>query len=434
MSTAVANDPDTEAAAAAARDSLPAWPVLTLLWGFPVFWALGATVISGVVLTVVMLSYLAHTRAVRFVPGVYAFTAFVVWVIPCAVMIDSASRLLGLVYRFSILAIVGTAFVYTISAGVALSRRRIVNGLTFVWFVAIVGGLLGMAFPEVRLSTPVGMLLPESLTSNEYVHDLFFPPFAEIQHPWGSPQTFVRPSAPFPYANSWGVAIVLLTPVAVACFLMSKSLILRIAIVGGLAAMIGPAMATGNRGMFAGLVLAAVYVVVRLAARDRAAPVLAIAVLGVVGAAVLIRNGLLDQIATRQHYGDSSGTRFSLYEETFRRTLDSPLLGYGAPRPSPAHEVALGTQGYVWMLMFSFGFVGLFLFVAFLWGTTLRTIRAPGDVDLVLHSTLVVASAIIVVYGLDIMQLLTIMLVAAMLLRRRYGLDVTESGGRGNDG
>lgn len=433
MSTAVAVDQDV-ASAAAGRASLPAWPVLTLLWGFPVFWALGATVITGVLLTVVMLSFLAHSRMVRFVPGVYAFTAFFIWVIPCAIMIDSTARMLGLVYRFSILAIVGTAFVYTISAGSSLSRRRIVNGLTFVWFFVIAGGLLGLAFPEVRLSTPVGLLLPESLTSNDYVHDLFFPPFAEIQHPWGSPQTFVRPSAPFPYANSWGVAIVLLTPVAVACFLMTKSRPLRVAIVMGLAAMIGPAMATGNRGMFAGLALAAVYVVVRLAVRDRAAPVLTIAVLGVAGTAVLIGNGLLDQIATRQHYGDSSGTRFSLYEETIRRTLQSPLLGYGAPRPSPAHEVSLGTQGYIWMLMFSFGFVGLALFLTFLWGTTLRTIRAPGDVDLVLHSVLVVASGIIAVYGLDIMQFLTIMLVAAMLLRRRYGLDDTGPGGTLADG
>ncbi|WP_162891318.1 O-antigen ligase [Aeromicrobium sp. A1-2] len=410
------------------RDSLPAWPVLALLWGFPIFWTLGATVIAGVLLSVVMLSFLAHSRAVRFVPGVYAFTAFVVWVVPCAVMIDSTARMLGLLYRFSILAVVGTAFVYTISAGVALSRRRIVNALTFVWFVTIAGGLLGMAFPEVRLTTPVGLLLPDSLTGNEYVRDLFFPPFAEVQHPFGSPQTFVRPSAPFPYANSWGVAIVLLTPVAVAAFMMTRSRPLRAAVVVGLAAMIAPAMATGNRGMFAGLALAAVYVVVRLALRDRAAPVLTIAILGAIGAVVLIGNGLLSQISTRQQYGDSSGTRFSLYQETFTRTLQSPLLGYGAPRPSPSQEISLGTQGYVWMLMFSFGFVGLTLFLLFLWGTTLRTMRAPGDVDLVLHSVLVVASVIIVVYGLDIMQFLTIMLVAAVLLRRRYGLDETGSG------
>jgi len=412
------------------HEALPAWPVLALLWGFPLFWALGATVIAGVALTVVMLSYLVHYRATRLVPGVYAFTAFVLWVVPCAIMVDSTARLLGYAYRFSILVIVGTAFVYTISAGSRLDRRRIINGLTFVWLFTIAGGIAGMLLPEVRLSTPVGLLLPGSLSGNEYVHDLFFPPLAEVQHPFGSPVDFVRPSAPFPYANSWGVAIVLLTPVAVACFLQNRSRLVRTVLVIALTLMIPPALATSNRGMFAGLVLAAVYVVVRLAVRDRAAPVLTIAALGVVGAAVLVGNGLLTQIQTRQEYGDSSGTRFTLYRETFERTLQSPILGYGAPRPSATEPlISAGTQGYVWMLMFSFGFVGLLFFLTFLWGTTARTWRAPGDVDIVLHSVLVVASVIIAFYGLDIMQLLSIMLVAAVLLRRRHGLDTTGNGG-----
>jgi hypothetical protein len=198
------------------HDALPAWPVLALLWGFPVYWLLGATVIAGSALTVVMLSYLAHYRATRLVPGVYAFAAFVLWVVPCAVMIDSPERMLGYAYRFSILVVVGTAFVYTISAGRRLTRRRIVDGLTFVWLFTIAGGILGLLSPETRLTTPIGLLLPDALTGNDYVRDLFFPPLAEVQQPFGSPVDFVRPSAPFPYANSWGVAIVLLTPVAIA--------------------------------------------------------------------------------------------------------------------------------------------------------------------------------------------------------------------------
>jgi hypothetical protein len=43
-----------------------------------------------------------------------------------------------------------------------------------------------------------------------------------------------------------------------------------------------------------------------------------------------------------------------------------------------------------------------------------------------LHATLVVSSLAIVVYGLDIVQLLAIALVAAVLLRRRYGLDADD--------
>lgn len=408
-------------------DALPAWPVLALLWGFPVFWLLGATVITGVLLTLVMLSYLAHHAAVRLVPGAYALIAFAIWVVPCAMMIDSGSRLLGFAYRYSILMIVVTAFVYTISAGPRLSRRKIINALTFVWFFTVFGGLLGLTFPRVRLSTPVGLLMPGSLSSNEYVRDLFFPPFAEVQQPFGSPEDFLRPSAPFPYANSWGVAIVLLSPVAVACFMQTKSLVLRIGIIVGLCAMVGPAMATSNRGMFAGLAFAAVYVVVRMAARNRAAPVLTIGLLGLIGAGVLVANGLLSQIEERQSYGSSSDTRFALYRETIDRTLESPILGFGAPRPSYDNIVSVGTQGYFWTLMFSFGFVGLALFLTFLWGTTIRTRRAVGDIDLVLHSVLIVTCGIIFVYGLDVMQLLTVMLVSAVLLRRRYGLDTCDT-------
>lgn len=408
---------------------LPAWPVLTLIWGYPVLWALGATVIGGVLLTVVMLTYLAYNRSVRVVPGLGVLAAFVAWVVACAIMIDSAPRLLGYFYRLSILIVVAVAFLYAINATAHLTRRKVVSALTFLWFVTIVGGVVGMVFPEFRLSTPVGLLLPDSLTSNSYVHDLFFPPLAEIQHPFGSPTTFVRPSAPFPYANSWGVALVLLTPVAVARFLMASSKALRALIVVGLAVMLVPATASSNRGMFAALGLAGAYVVVRMAVRDRAAPMITIALVGAIGAAVLIANGVISQISTRQQYGQSIGVRLDLYRETFARTLHSPLLGYGAPRPSTVQEISVGTQGYVWMLMFSFGFVGLILFVLFLWGSTLRSWQAPGDVGLVLHSVLVVASAVIVFYGLDIMQLLTIMLVAALLLRNRYGLEGRSAGG-----
>ena len=103
--------------------------------------------------------------------------------------------------------------------------------------------------------------------------------------------------------------------------------------------------------------------------------------------------------------------------------MENPLLGYGAPRPSSVHDLSVGTQGYVWTVMFSHGFVGLALFLLFIWGTTLHTWRAPTDVQLVLHSVLVVASLAILIYGLDIMQMLSLVLVAAVLLRRRYGLD-----------
>ena len=419
--------PDAVPAPRLPPDPLPAWPLLTMLWGFPVMWLLGVTVVPGAVtLALVMLGFLLARRCAIWVPGVGAIVGLCLWMLASSVMIDTGPRLLGFAFRLAIMAFVAIAFVYAVAARTRLTRARIVHGLTFLWFFVIVGGLLGMLLPETRLTTPVGMLLPGSIAENSYVRDLFFPPFAEVQHPWGAPEAFVRPSAPFPYANSWGVAILVLTPVALACFLSTRSLLLRAAILVGAGVMVVPAMATSNRGMFAALALAGAYVLVRYALRDRAAPVVALAVLGLLTGTVLMWQGLLTQFEVRQEYGQSNGARFTLYAETIQRTLQSPLLGFGAPRPSAEQALSVGTQGYVWTLMFSFGFVGLGLFLLFLWGSTWRTRACRDDVDVALHATLVVSSLAIVVYGLDIVQLLAIALVAAVLLRRRYGLDADD--------
>ena len=405
-------------------ENLPAWPILVMLWGFPVMWLVGMTVVpAAVTMTGVMVAFLARQRDVPVVPGLGAFLAFAMWVLASGVMLDSMPRALGFAYRFAIILFALVAFVYAVSARRHLTLRSVVNALTFVWVFTIAGGILGMLFPDARLSTPVGLALPSSLTSNEYVRDLFFPPLAEVQHPWGSPFVFVRPSAPFPYANSWGVAVLVLTPVAVAAFLLARTWFTRLGLIAAAVALVPPAMATSNRGMFAGLCLAVTYIVVRLAVRNLAGPVLGLGALGLSAVLFMVSRGLLDHIAARQQYGQSDGARFSLYVETIQRTLEHPLLGHGAPRPSYVQELSVGTQGYVWTLMFSHGFVGLALFLLFLWGTTLRTWRAPTDVELVLHSVLVVISVAVLVYGLDFMQMVAVVLVAAMLLRRRYGLD-----------
>ena len=187
---------------------LPAWPVLTMLWGFPLWWATGMTVIMASVLTGVMLAYLLIGRRVPILPGMGVLVAFLLWVLACVTMIDSVERLLGYLYRTSILIFVATAFVYTICAAGQLTRRRVIAALTFVWFFTIGGGLAALAFPEVRLTTPVGLLLPDTIRSNEYVRDLFFPPMAEIQRPYGSPEhTLASASTYFSDLKAQGIVV-----------------------------------------------------------------------------------------------------------------------------------------------------------------------------------------------------------------------------------
>lgn len=134
---------------------------------------------------------------------------------------------------------------------------------------------------------------------------------------------------------------------------------------------------------------------------------------------VLVKLGAVHQIVVRQSYSSSTDGRASLYAETWHRALESPIFGWGAPRPSLSHGVSVGTQGYLWTLMFSYGFVGLALFAAFLLGAISRSWRVRDDIALILHSSLIGAVAIVAVYGLDVMQWMTIGLVAAVLLRDR---------------
>jgi hypothetical protein len=399
---------------------LPAWPLGLLLWGYPVFWFLGLAPFALMGVGLIMIALLAVRRRTVVVPGVLPWFAFVAWVAVAALMLDSPMRLIGYGFRFANLVAVGVVLLYVVAARERLTTRRALAGLIALWLTVVAGGYLALIAPEVRLTTPVGMLLPGALTSNEYVHDLMFPVFAEVQEPWGAPEPFNRPAAPFPYANSWGAAMVLLTPIAVAMMAHTRSWRVKALILVGLAASAVPAVASSNRGMFLGLGLGIVYVAVRLAGRGRVGPFLAVVAGGGAVAAALVSAGLLDAIATRQEHSDTTSGRASLYSETFIRTMDSPFLGWGAPRPSLVHDISVGTQGHIWMLMFSYGFVGLGLFVWFLWGATVRTWPAPGTHRLWMHATLVAASVIIFYYGLDNMQMVVVAVVAGLLLRDRY--------------
>ena len=62
---------------------------------------------------------------------------------------------------------------------------------------------------------------------------------------------------------------------------------------------------------------------------------------------------------------DSTGGRCPIpgHVEGYARV---PIIGYGTPRMEPSIGVSMGTQGYLWTLMFCFGFVGLALFLLFI--------------------------------------------------------------------
>ncbi len=402
-----------------AARALPAWPLRVLLFGFPLFWIAGALPFVYMGIATLMVVLLVMRRSVSLVPGLLPYLAFVVWACASSVMVGSTGQMVGYLWRLGDLVALGVVMLYYASAREDLDIRTVVFGLTTVWATTVVLGVLATQLPDIRLTTPVGMLLPGAITSNDLVHDLVFPPLAEVQQPWGAPVPYNRPAAPFPYANSWGVAYVLLTPVAVAAIGMARRAAARVLLVVLLCVSVWPAIQTSNRGMFLGLAAVLAYVTVRLLLAGRLGQAMITIGVGVLGAIGLVASGAVAAILGRQEYSDSTGTRASIYRETFDATLASPLLGWANPRNDATIGVALGTQGYIWTLMYCFGFVGLALFLAFLAGSIVRTLRLGSVPDIWLHSVLIAALTIIPFYGLGTTQLFTIALVAVALLRRR---------------
>src|SRR5215207_4104810 len=275
----------------------------------PAWLAFGLLPFYLLIMSVPMVAYLIQRGRVAIVPGTIPWLAFVVWMLPCALMLDSLGRVVGFGMRFSQFAGVAIALVYLINAPESLTVRRILTALSFTWGFIIVCGYLGMIWPEGELTLTIGRLLPSSVLENEYVRDLVFPGFSEVQDPWGADEPFVRPSAPFPYANGWGAALVILTPAAIAAALergTSKAILLFM-VGAGLA--VPPAVASSNRGLFLGLIIGIAYVAVRLLLRGRWLGFLWVCILSSGVLFLLYVSGAVEGIVARQEVADTTTGR-----------------------------------------------------------------------------------------------------------------------------
>lgn len=413
---AVAAVPDPDAGYTA----LPAWPVVALIAGLPLWYVLGLLPFIHLPFGIAMAALLLHRARALLVPGILPWFAFVTWTVVSSLMLDSPSRYIGFGLRLSQWVVLGILMVYVVNARQSITLRRAVAIILVVWATTIVGGFLGMHFGGVRITTPVSMLLPQNLLQNEYVQDLVRPSLAQVDKPWGATEAFVRPSAPYNYANSWGAAIAVVTPVVIAAVTLTRSYLAKAVLIAGLLLSAVPAIATQNRGMLLALGFAIGYATLRLAMRANRLALAGMALLGIFAALELKFGFFTSGIAARQGAANTTEGRARLYIETFQRTLESPIVGWGAPRPSSTLEISVGTQGHLWFIMFSFGFVGLALFLAFLWGVAVRTADVPGTGRLWLHASLVAAGVMIVYYGIDGTMHLVIGLVAAVLLRDKY--------------
>jgi hypothetical protein len=298
-----------------------------------------------------------------------------------------------------------------------LTDRRLLLGMSGFLATVVAGGWLGVLVPQGQLTTIAARVLPASIVDNEFVQALVVPRFAEVQQPFGSPIVFNRPSAPFPYTNAWGTNFTLLVFFAFAMIVAFRSAAAKLAVAGLLVAAAYPALATGNRGMLLAIAVFLLYGIVRLALRRVTGPLITLLAVGVVAVAVGLPGFVADTIAARQAYSTSNETRSSVYAEAFQGALDSPILGQGTPKASATLQVAVGTQGHVWNVMFSYGFIALALFLGWFLLAAWSSRRAVGSARLWLHVAACVPLVTAFYYGYDGPQLAVAMVACAAALR-----------------
>ncbi|MGP4026723.1 O-antigen ligase family protein [Actinomadura sp. 3N407] len=398
---------------------LPVWP-LTLLFGFfPIFWVLGLGAFAAMIAAVPMLALLVLRPNTRVPAGFGVWLLFLAWMLTAVTQLDSAGRVIGFVFRFGnyLSATIFLVYIYNCSRR-SLPFSRIVGLVVLFWFWVVLGGFLGVLFPHGNFTTPVELVMPQAIGSNDYVADLIHPKFAQVQQPWGVAEPFVRPSAPFPYTNSWGSHLALLTPFALlyATTGTADRRWKRWAVVVLLPASLIPAFATLNRGMFLAVGIGVCYVALRFGARGQVRWMAGVVMAILVGLVAAYMANVEDVLSSRTEHSGTNDSRLAIYEEAFTRTLESPLLGYGAPRPSETLDIPAGTHGQFWNVMFSFGFPALLLFCLWMAVLVRHTHSAPGPM-LWLHAPPVMTSCMMFYYGLDDTELVVVFVAAAIVLR-----------------
>lgn len=354
--------------AAEARGDLPRWPITAMFAAFPLWWALGMAEMAWIPLAAAMAVLLIRRGDVRAPRGFGIWLLFLALVAVSVIGIDTPGRLIGFVYRALQYLSITIAFLYVYNARRTITLDWLLGMLTLFWLFVVAGGWLGVIAPEFSFRTPLGYVLPRGLQSNELVGEMVVRRATQ----WNPDAWTVldpRPAAPFLYTNGWGNAYSMLLPLVISYVARIPRDLRFLGLLVAIPLSFVPAFLTLNRGMFIGLGVAAVYGGLILLASGRVRAVAGLAAACAVGLAAAAVLDVGDRLLGRVESSSSTEDRADLYQETLVRTLQSPVFGYGAPRPSWTEGApSAGTQGHVWMVMFSHGLPALAVFLlALLW-------------------------------------------------------------------
>jgi len=378
------------------RDLLrsPAWPVSSLLVGYPIWWALGIADFMWLILAVPMIARMVAwrtrgSRPIRVPPGFGLWLLFLVIMVagiatitlvaPGTVPSMVSRRVLS--YGNRTAGYLGITVLLLYAGNLTereLPRRALVWMLGLVAIFTVIGGVAGMILPHLQFSSPFLLLLPKSVQANAFVQASTHPALTQVQNVLGTPGG--RPKAPYDYTNTWSDCLTILLPFLLVWAWLGGRRRRLFALAVTVIAM-GPLLYSLNRGAWIGVLLAVAYLAVRLAARGKVA-LLGGLIAGLALAALLVAFTPLNSVVSgRIQNGKSNDLRSHLDGLAIADGLASPIVGFGDTRQeqgSPSSiavgpsvkcptcgQLAVGSTGQLWLLLVTDGIAGAAFYLAF---------------------------------------------------------------------
>ncbi len=394
----------------------PGWPLAALYLGFPLWWALGLAELIFFAAAAAMAVILYRQGSVRVPRGFALWLLFLVWTLAGVLLIKAIApgtvpggglgRFAGFTVWYAWYVAITIAMLYVLNTARQVSTLWIVRLLAWMFVVTIGFGMLAVLIPTLEFTSPMELLIPQSLTSKNFVRTLIHPSLSSTVDFLGYAQA--RPTAPFAYSNSWGNNLALYLPFFILAWFGRDAGWRRKVAPFILLGAVFPIVFSLNRGLWLSLVLAAVYAAGRLAINGRGRALQGLVAALLVGGLLFASSPLYDTLLLRVETPHSNDRRAGTAQTVASVTAaGSPLVGYGTTRTmqgsfsslaggetEQCHQCAappLGTQGFMWRLMLTTGFVGTILCLAFFGVQFLHRARGVSPLNVTGCSVLLVA-------------------------------------------
>jgi hypothetical protein len=427
----------------------PGWPLITLYLGFPLWWALGLAQLIFFVMAAAMAVILYKKGSLRVPHGFGLWLLFLLWVLAGFFVIRAqapgtapGTGGLGRMFNYGVwlgwYGAVTIVMLYVTNTARELPTVKIVRLLGWMFAVTSAFGMLAVVDPRLQFTSLMEMLLPHHLTKAFFIHTLVHPTLSSSQDFLGYVQA--RPTAPFPYSNDWGNNIALYLPFfLLACFGKDAGWRRKVGPVV-LVASVFPIIFSLNRGLWVALALSAVYAAIRLAVNGRTRALRALVAGLVVGGIIFVSSPLYDTLVLRINTPQSNDRRAGTAETVLSVAgQGSPFVGYGTTRTmqgnftslaggetSACHQCAappLGTQGFMWRLVLTTGFVGTGLCLSFFALQFLRRARGPSPLDVATCTALLASVLCFFVYDSLGSAMFTSMIAVGLMARAEQPTD-----------